>query len=74
MNLILHVFAPLANRVVGVASDLYQTPGFEETVRMEHITNQGYYQGEITAGGPDVDFDAPHDRDQLPSEEPTLRT
>lgn len=48
--------------------DLYQTPGFAETVRMDHIKDQGYYQGEITPIGPNLDFDAPHDRDQLPSE------
>jgi len=54
--------------------DLYQTPGFAETVRMEHIKDQGYYQGEITPIGPDIDFDAPHDRDQLSSEEPAVQT
>lgn len=27
--------------------DLYQTPGFAETVRMEDIKDDGYYQGEI---------------------------
>ncbi|WP_251328738.1 glutathione S-transferase family protein [Haloplanus pelagicus] len=54
--------------------DLYQTPGFAETVRMEHIKGQGYYQGEITPIGPDIDFDAPHDRDQLSSEEPAVQT
>jgi putative glutathione S-transferase len=54
--------------------DLYQTPDVAETVRMEHIKDQGYYQGEITPIGPDIDFDAPHDRDQLSSKEPTPRT
>jgi len=45
--------------------DLYQTPGVAETVTMEHIKDQGYYQGEITPVGPDLDFEAPHDRDRL---------
>ena len=48
--------------------DLYQTPGFAETVRWTHIKDQGYYQGEITPIGPGLDFDAPHDRDRLTSE------
>jgi putative glutathione S-transferase len=52
--------------------DLYQTPGFAETVRMDHIRDQGYFQGEITPVGPDLDFEAPHDRDQLPGNRPTL--
>jgi putative glutathione S-transferase len=50
--------------------DLYQTPGFAETVRMEHIRDQGYFQGEITPIGPDLDYDAPHDRDRLAGERP----
>jgi putative glutathione S-transferase len=50
--------------------DLYQTPGFAETVVMDHIKDQGYYQGEITPIGPDPDFEAPHDRDELPGELP----
>jgi len=54
--------------------DLYQTPGVAETVRMEHIKDQGYYQGEITPIGPDLDFDAPHNRDRLSSEESAPRT
>jgi putative glutathione S-transferase len=54
--------------------DLYQTPGVAETVRMEHIKDQGYYQGEITPTGPDLDFDEAHDRDQLSSEEPAVQT
>ncbi|MUW13573.1 hypothetical protein GJ633_02095 [Halorubrum sp. CBA1125] len=51
--------------------DLYQTPGFEETVRMEHIKDDGYYQGEITPIGPGLDYDQPHDRDQLSSPDET---
>ena len=54
--------------------DLYQTPEVAETVEMTHIKDQGYYQGEITPIGPDIDFDAPHDRDQLSSEEPAVQT
>jgi len=45
--------------------DLYQTPGFAETVRMSHIKDEGYYQGQITPIGPGLDYDAPHDREQL---------
>ena len=52
--------------------DLYQTPGFAETVVMDHIKDQGYYQGEITPIGPDPDFEAPHDRDRLPGGPPTV--
>jgi putative glutathione S-transferase len=48
--------------------DLYQTPGFNETVLLKHIKDEGYYQGEITPIGPDLDFGAPHDRDRLTSE------
>jgi putative glutathione S-transferase len=47
--------------------DLYQTPGFAETVRMEHIKDDGYYQGEITPIGPGLDYERPHDRDRLPT-------
>jgi len=52
--------------------DLYQTPGFAATVNMTHIRDQGYFQGRITPIGPDLDFGAPHDRDRLPGEAPTL--
>ena len=50
--------------------DLYQTPGFAETVVMDHIKDQGYYQGQITPIGPAPDFEAPHERDRLPGEPP----
>jgi len=50
--------------------DLYQTPGVAETVNMDHIRDQGYFQGEITPVGPDLDFEAPHDRDRLSGERP----
>ena len=45
--------------------DVYQTPGVAETVRIDHIKDDGYFQGEITPTGPQVDFTAPHDRDRL---------
>jgi putative glutathione S-transferase len=48
--------------------DLYQTPGFAETVRMDLLKDQGYYQGELTPVGPGLDFEAPHDRDRLPGD------
>jgi putative glutathione S-transferase len=50
--------------------DVYQTTGVAETVVMDHIKDQGYYQGEITPTGPDPDFEAPHDRDRLPGDPP----
>ena len=50
--------------------DLYQTPGFADTVVMAHIKDQGYYQGEITPIGPAPGFEAPHDRDRLPGGPP----
>jgi len=56
--------------------DLYQTPGFGETVNMAHI-KEHYYTTHpdvtptrIIATGPDLDFEAPHDRDELPGEPP----
>ena len=53
--------------------DLYQTPGFAETVVWDHVKDQGYYQGQITPIGPDIDFEAPHDRDRLAGGPPTPR-
>ena len=50
--------------------DLYQTPGVADTVRLDHIRDEGYFQGEITPIGPDLDFTAPHERDQLPGTRP----
>ncbi|ELZ01962.1 glutathione S-transferase family protein [Natrialba asiatica] len=51
--------------------DLYQTPGVAETVNMAHI-NEHYYTthpdvnpSRIVARGPDLAFDAPHERDEL---------
>jgi len=54
--------------------DLYQTPGVAETVEMDHI-KEHYYTTHpdvtptgIIARGPDLDWEAPHDRDQLSDE------
>ncbi|WP_255191708.1 glutathione S-transferase family protein [Natronobeatus ordinarius] len=56
--------------------DLYQTPGVAETMRMDHIkehyytTHPSVNPHRIVARGPDLAFDAPHDRDELPGEPP----
>ncbi|WP_135829193.1 glutathione S-transferase family protein [Halorussus halobius] len=57
--------------------DLYQTPGFGETVHMDHI-KEHYYTTHpdvspkrIVPLGPDPDFEASHDRDELPGGPPT---
>ena len=56
--------------------DLYQTPGVAETVEMAHI-KEHYYTTHpdvtptgIVARGPDLDWEAPHDRDRLGGETP----
>ncbi|AGN00787.1 glutathione S-transferase [Salinarchaeum sp. Harcht-Bsk1] len=56
--------------------DLYQTPGVAETVEMNHI-EEHYYTTHpdvspkrIVPMGPDLDFAAPHDRDDLPGGPP----
>ncbi|MFP8957388.1 glutathione S-transferase family protein [Natrialbaceae archaeon A-CW3] len=56
--------------------DLYQTPGVAETVDMSHI-KEHYYTTHpdvnphrIVAQGPNLDFEAPHDRGELPGEPP----
>ncbi|ESP89673.1 glutathione S-transferase family protein [Candidatus Halobonum tyrrellensis] len=53
------------------AKDVFQTPGVEETVNLDHITRH-YYKSHpslnpkrIVPTGPDVVFSAPHDRDRL---------
>ncbi|MFW5917558.1 MAG: glutathione S-transferase family protein [Halorubrum sp.] len=57
--------------------DLYQTDGVAETVNMAHIKEHYYTtHPEVTptgiiARGPDVDFDATHDRDRLDGVAPT---
>ena len=56
--------------------DLYQTPGVAETVNLDHITEHYYTTHpdvnpqRIVARGPDLDFEAPHDRDALPGGPP----
>ncbi|WP_324663666.1 glutathione S-transferase family protein [Haloarcula sediminis] len=56
--------------------DLYQTPGVAETVNMDHI-KEHYYTTHpdvspkrIVPTGPDPDFEAAHDRDELPGDRP----
>ncbi|MCU4751556.1 glutathione S-transferase family protein [Halobacteria archaeon AArc-curdl1] len=56
--------------------DLYQTPGVAGTVDMAHI-KEHYYTTHpdvtpsgIIARGPDLDFEAPHGRDELAGEPP----
>ncbi len=51
--------------------DLYQVPGVAETVNLDHI-KQHYYRSHPTINptrivplGPELDFDAPHDRDRF---------
>ncbi|ELY91016.1 glutathione S-transferase family protein [Natrialba taiwanensis] len=56
--------------------DLYQTPGVAETVNMSHIKEHYYTThpdvnpNRIVARGPDLAFDAPHERDKLPGGPP----
>ncbi|MDQ2049361.1 glutathione S-transferase family protein [Natronolimnohabitans sp. A-GB9] len=56
--------------------DLYGTPGIAETVNMDHITEHYYTTHpdvnphRIVARGPDLDLEAPHDRDELPGGPP----
>ncbi len=56
--------------------DLYQVPGVAGTVRMNHIKRH-YYDSHKTVNptgivpkGPDIDFNAPHDRDRLGRDRP----
>ncbi len=55
----------------GYLRDLYQQPGVAETVNMEHIKQHYYYSHEsinptrIVPKGPELDFDAPHDRNRF---------
>ncbi|QSW99510.1 glutathione S-transferase family protein [Haloterrigena alkaliphila] len=57
--------------------ELYQTPGIAETVNMDHIKEHYYTThpdvnpSRIVARGPDLAFDAPHDRDDLPGGPPS---
>ncbi|TCL74729.1 glutathione S-transferase family protein [Rhizobium sp. BK251] len=57
----------------GYLRDLYQTPGVRETVNMAHIKDH-YYRSHRTINptgivpvGPELDFDRPHGRGQLPA-------
>ena len=56
--------------------DLYRTPGIGETVNMDHITEHYYTTHpdvspkRIVPVGPDLEFEAPHNRDELPGEPP----
>jgi len=56
--------------------DLYQTPGVAETVHMDHIKEHYYTThpdvtpSRIVAAGPELDFEAEHDRDRLAGEPP----
>jgi len=56
--------------------DLYQTPGVADTVHMDHITEHYYTTHpdvspkRIVPKGPDPEFEAPHDRDELPGGPP----
>jgi putative glutathione S-transferase len=60
----------------GYTRDLYQTPGVAATVNVDHI-KEHYYRSHtdlnpkgLVPVGPDVDFEAPHDRDRLPGGPP----
>jgi len=56
--------------------DLYGTPGVAGTVNMDHIkehyytTHPSVTPTRIIAAGPDLDFEADHDRDELPGGPP----
>ena len=56
--------------------DIYQTPGIEATVNMDHIAEHYYATHTdinptgFVAVGPDPQFDAAHDREQLPGSPP----
>ena len=64
----------------GYTKDIYQTPGVAETVNMDHITRH-YYGSHadinpkrIVAVGPDIDFTAPHAREQFAGGPPSTLT
>ena len=54
----------------GYVRDLFQQPGIAETVNMEHIKQHYYYSHEsinptrIVPEGPELDFEAPHQREE----------
>ena len=55
----------------GYTRDLYQRPGVAETVDMAHIKTHYYASHQtinptgVVPAGPDIDFSAPHGRDQI---------
>jgi len=62
----------------GYTRELYQLPGVAETVNVTHIKNH-YYRShtdlnpkQLVPIGPDLDFEAPHDRDRLPGGPPEV--
>ncbi|MDQ2053091.1 glutathione S-transferase family protein [Halobellus sp. H-GB7] len=56
--------------------EIYQFPGVDETVNLDHITRHYYMSHDdvnpkrLVPSGPDVDFSEPHDRDRLPADFP----
>ena len=60
----------------GYTRELYQLPGVAETVNMDHIREHYYTThpevtpSRIIAIGPDLNFEAGHDRDELPGGPP----
>lgn len=60
----------------GYTRDLYGTPGVSETVNLDHIVRHYYVSHaslnpkRLVPTGPDIDFEAPHDRDRLPGGPP----
>jgi len=57
--------------LLGYARDLYQRPGFGDTVNFDHIKRHYYYTHDqlnptrIVPKGPEIDWLAPHDRARL---------
>lgn len=43
-----------------------------ETSFRDWIRDEGYFQGEITPIGPDLDYETPHDRDRFPGNVPPV--
>jgi glutathionyl-hydroquinone reductase len=59
------------NNLSNYLRELFQVPGIAGTVNLHHIRNHYYQSHEsinpyrIVPGGPEVDFDRPHDRDRF---------
>ncbi|RDD61263.1 glutathione S-transferase family protein [Ferruginivarius sediminum] len=55
----------------GLTREIYQLPGVKQTVRFDHIKKHYYVSHakvnptQVVPKGPDIDFDAPHDRARL---------